>query len=304
MDDVESPWLDLPERIKPQLLSHALKPPPGDWRYELKYDGYRFLARIGEQVRLFTRNGYDWTDRLHSIATELQLLPACAWLDGEVVSIGADGKPSFSEVQSAFSSGRTADLIFFAFDIMHLNGRDLRSTPLEERRALLTELLDDQDRERVRLSETIEAYPQSIIETACRMKLEGVVAKRAGSSYTEKRSSDWVKIKCSNKDTFHIAGHTKGFGSLILGAFSDTGLLEYAGKVQSGLNDKLVGRLRQIVPNLRSDLCTIVDVPASLKKMDIAWLKPALECEVKFTEITSTGRIRHGVLLRLMEPQR
>jgi len=300
MEHSDYPWSALPERIQPQLLKSAMRPPAGDWHYEIKYDGYRFLARIGEQVRMFTRNGHDWTTRLPVIASELSVLPACAWIDGEVVSFGPDGKPNFNYVQQAFKTRRTEDLVFVCFDLMFLNSTDLRNVPLEERRERLSQLLSACEFEHVRMSETILADPRSIIDTACKMKLEGVVAKRARSLYAEKRSSDWLKIKCSNEDTFHVVGYTRGFGALVLGTYGESGL-QYAGRILSGLDARTVTLLREQTAKLVTKQSPFSTPQPRLEKLSIHWLKPGLTCVVKFAEITSSGRIRHGVLVKINE---
>jgi len=300
MGQSDYPWSALPERIQPQLLMSATRPPAGDWHYEIKYDGYRFLARIGEQIRMFTRNGFDWTSRLPVIASELSFLPACAWIDGEVVAFDHDGKPNFNHVQLAFNTRRTDDLVFVCFDLMFLNSTDLRAVPLEDRRERLSQLLSACDFDHVRMSETVFADPHSIINTACKMKLEGVVAKRAGSPYSERRSCDWLKIKCSNQDTFHVAGYTRGFGSLVLGTYGESGL-EYAGRIVSGLDARTVSLLREQAAQLARNQPPFSTPHPRLERLNIHWLNPGLTCDVKFAEITSSGRIRHGVLVRINE---
>lgn len=301
MDNDEYPWSRLPEVMRPQLLMQAAKPPTGNWQYEIKFDGYRFLARVGEQVRLFTKNGHDWTSRLPALADELTHIPGCAWVDGEVVALDASGQPSFHALQQAFATGKTEHVVFYAFDLMYLNCTDLRPAPLEQRRALLAGLLAGGDYRRIRLSETLDVDPSTLLDTACHMKLEGIVAKRLGSRYSEKRSPDWVKVKCNNREAFKIAGYTRagtGIGSIIIGTFSE-GDLVYSGRIQSGLTDRISGRILKLASSLRAEHCPFQAVPRSLAAHDVIWVRPELECRIKYTEVTPTGRVRHGVLVAL-----
>lgn len=174
METDDYPWGRLPAVMRPQLLMQAARPPTGNWQYEIKFDGYRFLARIGEQVRLFTKKGHDWTTRLPVLADELTHFPGCAWVDGEVVALNASGQPSFNALQQAFATGRTDQVVFYVFDLMFLNSTDLRSAPLEDRRTQLAGLLGESDFQHIRLSETLDVEPKTLLDTACQMKLEGI----------------------------------------------------------------------------------------------------------------------------------
>jgi len=303
MENEDYPWSSLPPVVRPQLLMQAATPPTGNWQYEIKFDGYRFLARIGEQVRLFTKKGLDWTSRLPVLADELTHFPGCAWVDGEVVALNAFGQPSFHALQQAFATGITDQVVFYIFDLMYLNNTDLRSAPLEKRRALLAGLIGEGDYQHVRLSETLDVDPRTLLDTACQMKLEGIVAKRLGSRYTEKRSHDWVKVKCNNREAFRIAGYTRaaaGMGSIIIGTYSE-GDLVYSGRIQSGLTDRISHRILELASRLRTEHCPFQTAPRSLSALEVIWIRPELECRVKYTEVTPTGRVRHGVLVGLEE---
>ncbi len=291
----------MPLAMRPQLLTQAMNPPTGDWQYEIKYDGYRFLARVGEQVRLFTKNGHDWTAKLPVLAAELGRVPGCAWLDGEVVALNESGQPSFHDVQQAFALGNTGHLVFYVFDLMYLNHADLRQEPLENRRALLADLIGDFDSDFVRFSENLEADPKALLDVACGMKLEGIVAKRCGSRYSEKRSSDWVKVKCNNHETYRVAGYIRAgtsIGAIIIGTFNEDGFV-YSGRIQAGLTDRLAGRIFERASGLHSNECPFAMVPSSLKNQEVVWMRPVLECRVKLTEVTPSGRVRHGVLISI-----
>ncbi|HDS1721827.1 hypothetical protein NPS53_07935 [Pseudomonas putida] len=161
---------EFPERIAPQLVSLMTKPPPGEWQYEIKFDGYRMLACIDAGVTLRTKNGHDWTKRMPQLAQELQRLPIRgAWLDGEVVVQDADDRPAFQALQEAFASGNSSKLRYFVFDLLYIDGHDLRSRPVEQRRDLLRVLLESVELDLVRFSETLDADPLSLLSSACQM---------------------------------------------------------------------------------------------------------------------------------------
>jgi DNA ligase D-like protein (predicted ligase) len=300
----------MPDTVEPQLVSLADKPPAGsgDSLYEIKFDGYRMLARIeGAAVRLITRNGFDWTARMPALATSLANLSVeTAWLDGEVVIQNDTGRPDFQALQSAFSQRKTAGIIFYVFDLMFLNGEDLRDQPVEVRRSLLAELLQQAEAERIRLSEAFDVLPKDMLASACEMKLEGLVAKRKGSRYRSDRSTDWQKLKCSNRQEFVIAGFIhatggSGVGSLLLGLPGKDGVLRYAGRVKTGFSDKTLGQLRKALDGLESTATALADPPPRLKSAEVPWLRPVRVCDVKYAEITPSGKVRHAVYIGLRE---
>jgi bifunctional non-homologous end joining protein LigD len=296
-----------PERIKPQLLTMASRPPTGDnWLYEIKFDGYRLMVRIDQgHVTLFTKNGYDWTKRMPVLAKELLTLPArSAWIDGEVVVQDEDGRPLFASLQSAFSSGKTDGLRFFAFDLLFDNGRDLRSLPIEKRRSRLSKLLNQVELEHVRLSETLVVDPRDLLHNICALEMEGIVCKRAGSPYASERNGSWVKVKCSPRQEFIIVGYTRtagGIGSLLIGLHNDNGQLVYAGRVRSGFDSRTLTLLRGKLAALEQTESPLQVPPKLSKGLTVVWVAAQLVCEVKYAEITPTGKARHAVFLGLRE---
>lgn len=290
------PW---PEQILPKPVTLASVPPAGTWHYEIKFDGYRFTARIRERVTLFTRNGHDWTQRLPTIAAELaQLGLASAWLDGEVIAQDEEGRPIFHPLQGAFSSRKTDDLVFFVFDLLYLAGRDLRREPIELRRELLQQAIERVPLEHVRFSESFAVDPGDLMANVCAMGMEGVVGKRAGSGYVSERDGDWIKLKCHNRQEFIIVGYTRaagGIGSLLIALQDDTDELVFAGRVRSGLSERKLAGLRARLGELQRDNCALASVPTMRKGLSVVWLEPRMLCEVKFAEITPAGRVRHGV---------
>ncbi len=295
--------LALPDSIKPQLATLVESVPDGDWRYEVKFDGYRIMARIDSgKVQLFTRNGHDWTAKMPQQAEALAALGLeSAWLDGEVVVPNEDGTPDFQALQNAFEVGRSGTIIYYLFDLPYLNGMDLREVPLEERRAALSQVLEHNDNDLLRFSADFTEQPESVLESACQMKLEGLIGKRVGSTYVSKRSSSWVKIKCKNRQEFIIVGYTdpkgarSGFGALLLGLHDEAGALHYAGKVGTGFNQVTLKNLHAKLQALEVDKSPLAKAPPAADVRGAHWLKPELMCEVAFAEMTRQGVIRHSV---------
>ncbi|HEX4331631.1 MAG TPA: DNA ligase D [Usitatibacter sp.] len=296
-----APRVKLPLSFSPQLATLVDSPPkaPG-WIYEVKFDGYRILARIdGDDVRLFTRNGNNWTSRMKALAAEVAGLGIeGAWLDGEIVVLDAHGNPSFQLLQNAFDSSKTSDIVYFVFDAPYLDGRDLRRLPLLERRALLREAFARTDSSRVRFSEHFEADGAELLASACGRGLEGIIGKRADAAYSSMRSPNWIKLKCTKRQEFVIVGYTDpkgsrtGFGSLLLAVHDRGGELLYAGNVGTGFDDASLATLKAKLTALDTEKMPLAERPKGVKAH---WVKPKLVAEVSFGEWTSDGRIRHPV---------
>src|SRR5258706_513268 len=291
----------LPLFLAPQLATLVDEAPEGEgWIYEVKFDGYRIVARIDRKdVKLFTRNGNDWTARLRSLAQALGKLGAgSAWIDGEIVVPNESGIPNFQLLQRAFDNANTKNIVYFAFDLPYFGGRDLTRLPLLERRALLAKLLEKSNSPQVRFSEHFEGPAAPLLAAACKQGLEGLIGKRADAPYTSTRSTSWVKIKCSQRQEFVILGHTDpkgsrtGFGSLLLGLKDEkTGELRYAGNVGTGFDEELLRSIKSKLDALATDKAPIT-IPKGVKGH---WVRPRLVAEVSFTEWTGDGRIRHPV---------
>jgi bifunctional non-homologous end joining protein LigD len=294
-----------PPMIRPQLVTMVAKPPPGEWLYEIKYDGYRMMARLEGGVTLYTKNGYDWTKRMPTLAREFNTISVkSAWIDGEVVVQDEEGRPVFQPLQSAFSSGKTDDLVYFAFDLLFLNGQDLRAVPVQARREKLRRLLERQPLDHILFSQTLDVDPDVFLANACKMGLEGIVGKRSGSPYASERNGDWVKIKCNQRQEFVVLGYTRaagGIGSLLIGLHDDSGNLSYAGRVKSGFSSRTLTELRAKFSELERPSAVTPDQPDLGRGVRPVWLEPVLVCEVKFAEITPKGRVRHAVFMGMRD---
>jgi bifunctional non-homologous end joining protein LigD len=203
----------LPDFVAPELATLVdLAPSGADWLHELKFDGYRLIARIRDgRATLMTRRGLDWTPSFRSIADSLEKLPVQnAMLDGEAVVLGDNGISSFGALQEALSAGRHDSIVIFLFDLLHLDGSDLRPLPLEQRRAALQKLLRRKSRlTHVRFSDAIDEPGPKVLQQACRMGLEGIVSKLRQAPYRSGRARDWLKAKCTKGREFVIGGYTR-----------------------------------------------------------------------------------------------
>jgi bifunctional non-homologous end joining protein LigD len=293
----------LPDELAPELATLVDKPPstPADWIFEVKFDGYRMLARIeGASVRLVTRNGNDWTDKLKPLQAELKRMKLPdGWYDGEIVVNDEQGRPNFGMLQLAFDGSNTASIVYFVFDAPFLRGYDLRDVPLEERRTLLQAEFDKKQSDSVRFSAEFGDDPDQLVEAACKLGLEGVIGKRRDARYVSRRSPDWIKLKCGQRQEFVIGGYTDpqgartGIGSLLLGFHDKDGVLQYAGNVGTGFNE---ATLRELTTKLKAlDTDESPFPPKAVAGRKHHWVKPKLVAEVSFSEWTNTGSVRHPV---------
>ncbi|WP_426237295.1 DNA ligase D [Pseudomonas sp. TWP3-2] len=294
----------IPAQLKPELATLVDSAPDGDWSYEIKFDGYRIMARIDhDQVQLFTRNGHDWTHKLPKQAEALAALGLeSAWLDGEMIVADEQGVPDFQALQNAFEAGSSANIIYYLFDLPYLNGVDLREVPVEERRAALSTVLKAHEDPLLRFSEAFDETPEALLNSACQMQMEGLIGKRLGSPYVSRRSGDWIKLKCKHRQEFVIVGYTdpKGarsaFGALLLGLHDrDSGELRYAGKVGTGFSESTLKNILAQLKPLQVKQAAVVNPPSGFEAKGVHWLKPSLLAEVAFAEMTKDGSVRHAV---------
>ena len=307
----------LPTTLAPQLATLARSAPThGDWLYEIKFDGYRLMTRIARgKASLVTRGGHDWTHKMQPLADELATLGiASGWLDGEAVVLDADGVPRFNLLQNALDSkpGNQA-IVYYVFDAPFLNGQDLREVPLHARRALLKQVIAAHAGDRVRFSDDFPADAAQVLETACSLKLEGVIAKRRDGFYTSSRSTDWLKLRCQARQEFVIGGfsdrsdNAQAVGALMLGYHDEHGVLRYAGRVGTGWSSadavELRGKLAKLVskaspfPPGTTRSTRWLSKPAATDH----WVKPRLVAEISFAEWTPDGSLRHASYQGLRE---
>ncbi len=299
----------LPASFAPELATLVDAPPPDpeNWLFEVKFDGYRMLARIEDgQVRLITRNANDWTDKLTPLQRELERMKLPdGWYDGEIVVPDESGKPDFGLLQAAFEGDGADAIDFFLFDIPYFDGHDLREMPLVDRRTVLEQVLKKATSSKVRFSAEFGAKPDELIVAACKMGLEGVIGKRRDARYVSRRSPDWIKLKCGQRQEFVIGGFTDpkgartGIGALLLGVHDKDGVLRYAGNVGSGFNQATLRSIADKLEALRTD--TSPFPPRAVAGRKHHWVKPVLVAEVSFSEWTSAGAVRHAVFQGLRE---
>jgi bifunctional non-homologous end joining protein LigD len=286
----------------PQLATLVKKAPSGDeWLHELKYDGYRIGCQIrGKNVSLISRNGKDWTAAFPEIAQAAQTLRVDdALLDGEVAMVLADGSTSFQALQNAASGDAARGaLVYFVFDLLHLDGDRIAELPLEQRKERLRKLLGRRKAGRIRFSDHVVGEGQTFFEHACAERLEGTISKRRDLPYQPGRNGGWVKTKCIQRQEFVIGGFTDpegarvGLGALLIGHYED-GRLVFAGKVGTGFTQSVAIDLRRRLDAMERTTCPFSPPLGGVLARKAHWVKPALVCEIAFSEWTSDGKIRH-----------
>jgi bifunctional non-homologous end joining protein LigD len=294
--------------VAPQLATLVTAPPPGDaWLHEMKFDGYRILCRVsGRRATLWSRNANDWTERFPEIAEAAARLPVRkALLDGEIAVLLPNGTTSFQALQNALSGGDQGRLVYFVFDLLHLDGQDLTGAALEARKAALEKLLPLRRDEPIRYSSHVVGRGDAFFKEACQRALEGIVSKRRDRPYEPGRGQSWLKVKCVREQEFVVGGFTEpkgtraGLGALLLGVYERDGTLAYAGKVGTGFTGESATRLRQRLDSLRTR-----ESPFRLRPPGAAearWVKPEVVAQVAFTEWTEDGRLRHPAFKGLRE---
>lgn len=321
-----------PSAVKPQLATLATGVPrDGTWRFEIKLDGYRLMTRIeGGKPKLITRGGHDWTKKMPALERAIAGLELdSAWLDGEIVVLGSSGVPEFNGLQQALDGRKSERIAYFLFDLLYLNGWDLRACAWSERRALLKGLLDGKQEGEsggpgrpgaLRLSADFEADAATILESARRMQLEGVIAKRTDAPYVSARTETWLKFKCRQRQEFVICAYTdRGgerssaeVGSLLLGVYADSGELVSVGGLGTGWDAATAAHLKARLSKLEiaKPACTLPPAGKNrwTRKSPGAerWVEPKLVVEASFADWTPDNQIRHATYegLRADKPPR
>jgi bifunctional non-homologous end joining protein LigD len=302
----------LPRFVPPMTARVVQKLPEGaEWLYELKLDGYRaLLLKAGSRVQIRSRNNKDLTaaySRVHAAGLRLQAETAA--LDGEIVAVDSIGRPSFQALQHPSAHpGRT--VVFYAFDLLHLNGKDLTGIPLERRRANLPRVVGQSG---VLLSEELRGNADRVIQAVRSLGLEGVVAKRRDSRYDAgQRNGAWVKLKLDRQQEFVIGGYRPGphgVDTLLVGYYGDQ-KLRFAGKVRAGFTSHVRREVFDRLKTVRTAACPFIDLPSSKtshwgggvtpeQMKEIQWVSPELVAQVRFVEWTADGHLRHAAFLGL-----
>lgn len=310
------------EFIPPMKARSSASVPEGGWRLEVKLDGYRTIAVLrGGEVELWSRNHKSLTPDFPEIVAGFRTIPCrSAVIDGEIVALDAAGRSRFQLLQGRTASGMRPNIVFYVFDLLQLEGRSLLALPIEQRQETLQKLIGKR-RGVVRLSPVFELAPATLLAAVRAKGLEGIVAKRPGSLYEpDRRSGAWLKCKVHGEQEFVIGGFTPpqrsrpNFGAILVGTFEGKRLL-YAGKVGSGYDHARLKSLHEEFLRRRTAACPFADLPRERKPRfgagmtagamrEVTWVKPELVCQVRFTEWTDDGLLRHPVFLGLRQDKR
>ena len=286
-------------KYAPQLATLVKLPPAGDeWLHEIKFDGYRIGCHVrGDRVTLTSRNGKDWTAAFPGIVEAARRIKADDVLvDGEIAAVLPDGRTSFQAMQQR--DGTRADIVYFVFDLLHLDGERVARLPLEERKARLRRLVGAGQKGRIRYSEHVLGSGVPMLQEACRLGLEGIISKRRDQPSVPGRSDAWLKIKCTRRQEFVIGGFTEpqgtraGLGALLIGYYAGRQLV-FAGRVGTGFAHKVALDLRRQLDAITRPSPPFTPPPTGPLARTARWVKPQLVCEVAFTEWTNDGQLRH-----------
>ena len=310
-------WLDsapreqMPAFLPPQLATAASTIPPGTgWLHELKLDGYRIQAHIGtnrnkkREATLYTRSGLDWTHRMRAVANAMEKVPVDqSVIDGELVILDESGQSSFSKLQTAFEHDENDAFTYCAFDLLHLNGSNLRGLPLHARKALLEPLIagavEDAAKPLLLYSQHLTLSADEVYAHACQLGAEGILSKQIDARYTAGRSESWLKLKCTHRQEFVIGGFTlpkdvgQGLGSLLLGYY-DRGKLIHCGRCGTGFNQTTARELRALLEPLRQPKSPYSNALDYLARRGAVYVRPEIVCEVQFATWTADGAVRHA----------
>ncbi len=307
----------MPAFLPPQLASASTSVPQGSgWLHELKLDGYRVQAHLRTDAKgkrtatLFTRSGLDWTHRMKGVARAVEKLEVeQAVLDGEVVVLDEQGKSSFAKLQAAFEKGEAATFTYFTFDLLHLNGRNLRGLSLRTRKSALEPLIAAAEDPLLQFSQHLQLDANQVFAHACELGAEGILSKQSEARYTAGRSDSWLKLKCTHRQEFVIGGFTlpkdkgTGLGSLLVGYYED-GQLVHCGRCGTGFSQATARAVRKQLEPLRAEKPPFDANLGREGKKDAIWVRPALVCEVEFATWTADGSLRHASFqgMRLDKP--
>lgn len=305
----------MPPIIHPMLATLVDEPfSDPEWIFETKWDGFRSVCSISRgKARFVSRNQIEMTPQYPELANVPKQIDAKeAILDGEIVALDEHGRPQFQLLQNklrirsgSYAAGRNVQIVYFAFDLLYLDGHDLMSCAVVERKARLAEILRPAGF--IKFSDHVEGEGEAFFHEIARFRLEGMIAKRAASKYVQKRSSDWLKVKTVQRAEVVIGGYTQPrgarshFGSLVMGLYGD-GKLHYVAHVGGGFNERTLTNIFKLLQPLKTDQSPFVVKPKTNEP--VQWIKPKLVAEVKFSEWTADRRLRQPVFLGLREDKK
>ncbi|MDX3924946.1 MAG: DNA ligase D [Shinella sp.] len=299
----------LPDFVPPTLATLSSSPPSGSrWIHEIKFDGYRLQARIAAgRVKLLTRSGLDWTKRFgKQVVSDLKDLPlGTALVDGELVVETGSGASDFSALQSDLSEGRSDRFVFYAFDLLHLDGYDLTAVPLTDRKSLLEQIVGN-GVGTVRYSSHFDESGAMVLRHACRLSLEGVISKQRDAPYRSGRGKGWLKAKCSARQEFVVAGYVpsttsrRAIGSLVLGVY-DGGKLHHVGRVGTGFSATVAQDLFKRLERMRVSASPFDERLTAEEARQARFVRPELVAEIEFRAWTADGNLRHSSFRGLRE---
>lgn len=302
----------VPKFVAPCLATLSGVARGEQWVHEIKFDGYRLQARIdGDDVRMLTRTGLDWTDRFGALVSALRALGlGSAVLDGEVVVQDEGGASSFVALVEALKAGRSGEMIYYLFDVMHLDGVDVTGASLLDRKALLETVLERVPGDSpLRFSQHMACDAKAMFEEACRLGLEGIVSKRGDMPYRSGRRDEWRKTKCIHTDEFVVAGYIahssvkKAIGSLAFGYY-DKGKLIYAGRVGTGWDHATAGALWAALQPLKTKTMPFAARPDTTRWRELVYVEPKLVAQLEYRGWSADGIVRHAAFKGLREDKR
>jgi bifunctional non-homologous end joining protein LigD len=305
----------MPEIIHPMLATLVDEPfSDPDWIFETKWDGFRSVCFVSKgKARFVSRNQIEMTPQYPELTNIPKQIDAKeAILDGEIVALDEHGRPQFQLLQNklrirsgSYANARTAQLVYFAFDLLYLDGYDLMGCPVVERKARLEQILHPASF--IKYSDHLESEGEAFFREIAKFRLEGMIAKRAASKYAQKRTADWLKVKTVQRSEVVVGGYTQPrgarshFGSLVMGLYRE-GKLHYVAHVGGGFNEQKLREIHKLLQPLKTDKCPFVVKPKTNEP--VQWVKPKLVAEVKFSEWTADERMRHPVFFGLREDKK